>query len=53
MSRPRHYAKQAEAKRQVPQDDDSEQFEWTDAEQPEWDDVSGYPLQPKDEGEQQ
>lgn len=35
MSRPRHYAKQAEAKRQVldlPDDDDSEQFDWMDAE---------------------
>ena len=34
MSRPRHYAKQDEAKRQVPEtdDDDSEQFDWMDAE---------------------
>ena len=31
MSRPRHYSKLAEQKRQVPeQDDDSEQFDWQD-----------------------
>ena len=38
MSRPRDYARAAEAKRQpldLPDDDDSEQFDWMDAEQPE------------------
>lgn len=49
MSRPRKYAEQAEAKRlplDLPDDDDPDESEW--------DDVSGYSLEPRDEeGEQQ
>lgn len=51
MSRPRKYAAAAEAKRQapdaladVPEDDDSEQFDWMDAKQPD---------EPSSEGMQQ
>lgn len=35
MSRPRERRQAAAQKRQVPQDDDSEQFEWQDAEEEE------------------
>lgn len=48
MSRPRHYAKQAERKRepvdspQLPWDSPQSSPQWD-----EWDDVSGYPLEPE------